>query len=144
MAALCCLTSVIKGNWFKAGSITMIWLLALQKCDHFYAFFMKYRYFTNIIFQIYIPLPPKIDPSVLGDGNKLFVFKSLLTTPSNVLPLHLKQTFPPTIWIFTEVEGDGIESRLPFEIFFTLTHSSCREVGSLGNILSNFARVSYF
>ena len=23
-----------------------------------------------------------------------FVFKSLLTTPSNVLPLHLKQTFP--------------------------------------------------
>ena len=38
--------------------------------------------------------------------------------PSNVLPLHLKQTFPPIIWFFTE--GDGIESRLPFEIFSTL------------------------
>ena len=40
--------------------------------------------------------------------------------PSNVLPLHLKQTFPPIIWIFTEVEGDGIESKLPFKIFSTL------------------------
>ena len=45
---------------------------------------------------------------------------SLLTIPSNVLPLHLKQIFPPMIWIFAEVEGDGIESRLPFKIFFTL------------------------
>ena len=59
---------------------------------------------------------------MLGDAdvNKLFVFKSLLTTPSNVLPLHLKQTFPPIIWIFTEGDGDGIESRLPFKIFSTL------------------------
>ena len=54
----------------------------------------------------------------MGDVNKLFVFKSLLTMPSNVL--HLKQTFPPIIWIFTEGEGDGIESRLPFKIFSTL------------------------
>ena len=54
-----------------------------------------------------------------GDVNKLFVFKSLLTTPSNALTLHLKQTFPPIIWIFTE--GDGIKSRLPFRIFSTLT-----------------------
>ena len=37
---------------------------------------------------------------------------------SNVLPLHLKQTFPQIIWIFTE--GDGIESSLPFKIFSTL------------------------
>ena len=41
--------------------------------------------------------------------------------PSNVLLLHLKQTFLPIIWIFTEGEGDGIESRLPFKIFSTLT-----------------------
>ena len=57
---------------------------------------------------------------MLGDVNNLFVFKSLLTMPRNVLPLGLKQTFPPVIWIFTESEGDGIESRLPFEIFSTL------------------------
>ena len=44
----------------------------------------------------------------------------MFTTPSNVLPLHLKQTFPPIIWIFIEGEGDGIKSRLPFKIFFTL------------------------
>ena len=56
----------------------------------------------------------------MGDVNKLFVFKSLLTMPSNVLPLHLKQTFPPIIWIFIEGEGCGIESRLTFKIFSTL------------------------
>ena len=28
----------------------------------------------------------------MGDVSKLFVFKSLLTRPSNVLPLHHKQT----------------------------------------------------
>ena len=65
---------------------------------------------------------------MLGDVNKFFVFKSLLTTPSNVLPLHLKQTFPPITRIFTEGEGDGIKSRLPFKIFstfgvFTLVNS---------------------
>ena len=38
---------------------------------------------------------------------------------SNVLPLHLKQTFLPIIWIFTEGEGDGIKSRLLFKIFST-------------------------
>ena len=36
------------------------------------------------------------------------------------LPLHLKQTLPPIIWIFTEGEGNGIESSLPFKIFSTL------------------------
>ena len=35
--------------------------------------------------------------TLLGDVNKLFAFKSLLTMPSHVLPLHLKQTFPPII-----------------------------------------------
>ena len=40
--------------------------------------------------------------------------------PSNVLPLHLKQTFPTTILNFTEGEGDEIKSRLLFKIFSTL------------------------
>jgi hypothetical protein len=48
-----------------------------------------------------------------------FFFKSLLTMPSNVLPLHLKQTFLLMVWIFTEGEGDGIKSRLPFKILST-------------------------
>ena len=43
---------------------------------------------------------------------------------NNVLPLHLKQTFPPMIWIFTE--GDEIESWLPFKIFSTLIKSEFR------------------
>ena len=53
---------------------------------------------------------------MLGDINKLFVFKSLLTKTSNDLPLQLK----PIIWILPEVEGDRIKSRLPFKIFSTL------------------------
>ena len=35
--------------------------------------------------------------TLLGIVNKLFVFKILLTTLSNVLPLHLKQTLRPMI-----------------------------------------------
>ena len=49
--------------------------------------------------------------TLLGIVNKLLNAKSLLASPSNVLPYYLKQTFPPIIWIFTEGEGDGIESR---------------------------------
>ena len=57
----------------------------------------------------------------MGGVIKLFVFPSLLTMPNNVLPLHLKQTLPTIILIFTGGEGDGVESRLPFKIFSTLT-----------------------
>ena len=55
-----------------------------------------------------------LEKTLLGDVNKLFVYKSLMTTHSNVLPLHLKQTFTAIILIFTEGEGDGIETRLSF------------------------------
>ena len=57
---------------------------------------------------------------MLGIVNKLLKTKFLLTSTSNVLPLHLKQTFPPIVWIFTEDQGDGLESRLSFKIFSTL------------------------
>ena len=40
---------------------------------------------------------------------------------SPLQPLHLKQTFPPIIWISTD--GDGIKSRLPFKIFSTLPNA---------------------
>ena len=53
---------------------------------------------------------------MLGDVNKLFVFKSMLTTPSNVLPLHLKQNYRPIIWILTGGEGDWTKSKLPLYI----------------------------
>ena len=50
----------------------------------------------------------------------------MLTTSSKFLPLHLKQTFPLIIWIFTEGEGDGIENTVPFKISFTLAlHTTC-------------------
>ena len=57
-----------------------------------------------------------------GQTGQKSAARCLLTSSSNVLPLHLKQTFPPIIWIFTEGEGegDGIESRQPFKNFSTL------------------------
>ena len=62
-----------------------------------------------------------IGKTLLEVVNKLLKTKGLLTMPSNVFPLHPKQTFPPMIWIFTEGEGDWIKSRLPFKIFFHFT-----------------------
>ena len=56
--------------------------------------------------------------NIAGWCQQIFCFKILLTMPSNVLPSHLKQTFPPMVWIF--IEGEEIESRLPFKIFSTL------------------------
>ena len=37
-----------------------------------------------------------------------FFFKSLLTMPSNVLPLHLKQTFPPKFEFLLKVKAMGL------------------------------------
>ena len=65
-----------------------------------------------------------IRQNIAGWCQQTFCFQSLLTMPSNVLPLHLKQTFPSIIWIFTEGESDEIKSRLPFKIFSTLKRIS--------------------
>ena len=62
--------------------------------------------------------PNVLFSKVCWDFNSFF-FKSLLTMPSNVLTLHLKQSFPSIILNFTE--GDGIKSRLSFKMFSTLT-----------------------
>ena len=51
--------------------------------------------------------------TLLGIVNKLFVFKSFLTTPSNVLPLHLSRPF---IEFSLKLKG----MRLNLEIVFTL------------------------
>ena len=58
----------------------------------------------------------------------LRVVNKLSTKPSNVLPLSLKKTFPPIIWIFTEGEGDGIESGLSSLAFllYTTKHKKAR------------------
>ena len=63
--------------------------------------------------------------ALLGVVNKHLDTKSLLTIPSNVLPLPINRpahqaNFPAHDLIFTEDEGDEFESRLPFRIFSTL------------------------
>ena len=71
--------------------------------------------------------------TLLGIVNILFVLKSLLTSPSNVLTY-----FPPIIWIFTKVEGDGIESRLSSLIFSKTTIiKSLWKIRNAKKILSN-------
>ena len=52
-----------------------------------------------------------------GDVNKLFVLKKFVDNPQQCFALT---TFLPIISIFTEGEGDGIKSRLPFKIVSTL------------------------
>ena len=61
------------------------------------------------------------DKTLLGIVNKLFLFKSLLTTPSNVLPLHLSYSN-----VGNTMEGYKIKSALPFKIFSTLAVSVIR------------------
>ena len=56
--------------------------------------------------------------TLLSFVSKRFSLKSLLTTPSNVLP---KKNKNKTFKCSRLLEGDGIESPLPFEIFSTLT-----------------------
>ena len=46
--------------------------------------------------------------------------KTFVYNAQQCFALHLKQNFQPIIWIFNEVEGDGIESRLPVRIFSSL------------------------
>ena len=48
---------------------------------------------------------------LLGDVNKLLITKSLLTSPSNVLPYYLPQINFPAINL-NFFEGDGIKSRM--------------------------------
>ena len=74
--------------------------------------------------------------NIAGCCQHNFENNSLLTMPSNVLPLHLKQTFLPIIWIFTE--GDEIESRLPIKIFSTLPCWSFSDICQLRLDFDNF------
>ena len=62
--------------------------------------------------------------TLLGVVNELLNTKSLLTSPSKqCFALFPQVNFPSTIWIFTEVEGDWIKSRLSPYIFSTLLMS---------------------
>ena len=58
-----------------------------------------------------------IRQNIAGWCQQTFCFKKVV---DNTQLLHLKQTFQPIIWIFTEAEGDGIESRLLFKKISTL------------------------
>ena len=59
-----------------------------------------------------------IRQNIAGWYQQTFCFQKCV---DNAQPIHLKQIFPPIIWIFTEGESDMIESRLPFKIFSTIS-----------------------
>ena len=75
--------------------------------------------------------------TLLGVVNKLLRRKSLLTSPSNVLPYYLKQTFPQIIRIFTQGEKDEIEPKLSSSIFSTLCISAKVETLILNGLWTN-------
>ena len=82
---------------------------------------------------------------MLGDVNKLFVFKSLLIMPSNFLSLHLKETFPPIIQIFTEGDVDGNESRLPLKSFLLYKFQFSKKIDQWEQVLQAWlAYLSFF
>ena len=55
-------------------------------------------------------------------AQQTFSFQKFVDNAQQCFALHLKQTFMNIIWMFTE--GDGIESRLPFKICFTLNQNA--------------------
>ena len=63
-----------------------------------------------------MPLPsPSVKIQIMDRKGVKAKQSWMLSMLSNVLTLSLKQTFPPKIQIFTEGEGDEIESRQPFK-----------------------------
>ena len=115
-------------EFFKLAILIFFCFISVKKAALSYevSFFLHYGWFFQNLGKeavwtfMHTTVAKNMSLSLKKLCQQLFVFKSLLTSPSNVLPLHLKQTFPPMIWIFTEGEGDGIESRLAFKIFSTL------------------------
>ena len=53
-------------------------------------------------------------------GQQTFCFQKFVDNTHQCFSFTPQANFPPLIWIFTEDEGDGIESRLSFKIFSTL------------------------
>ena len=56
-----------------------------------------------------------------------FLFQKLVDKTQQSLPYHLKQTFPPIIWIFAEGEGDRIKSSLSVYLLYSFDVSSKEE-----------------
>ena len=49
-----------------------------------------------------------------GWYQQTFCFQKFVDNTQQCFTLHLKQTFPHIIWIFTEGEGDGIQIQATF------------------------------
>ena len=55
--------------------------------------------------------------TLLGIVNNFFCIQKFVDF---IQQCFARTLFPPIIWIFIEGEGDGIEFRLPFELYLTL------------------------
>ena len=79
---------------------------------------------------------------LLGIVNKLLNTKSLLTSPSNVLPYYLKKTFLPIIWIFTEGERwwDQIQANFLNLFYFSFSKVSLFRCFTVVIIVSTWLR----
>ena len=76
---------------------------------------LKEFLFETFFFQLWLQKSDNLQHNTLVCFSKV-----CWQRPAMFLPLHLKQTFPPIIWIFSKGEVDGIKTRRPFKIFSTL------------------------
>ena len=71
---------------------------------------------------------------MLGDVNKLFVLKSLLTTPRNVLSLHLKKTLK--VKVMGSYPSYLLKSLLPYDVTSAYVHIFLRGASTAHRVLS--------
>ena len=76
---------------------------SLQSIFYSFSFSENSNYWRESLLRV-------IRQNIAGDVNSHFVLKSFLTMPSNVLPLHLNQTFPPIIFYWRGRWWDQIQA----------------------------------
>ena len=65
-----------------------------------------------------------IRQNIAGWCQQTFCFQKFVDNSQQCFDFTPQAKFQPIIWIFTDSEGDGIKSRLPFKIFSTLWYIS--------------------
>ena len=113
-------------------------------CESIFMPLCFYYFHWRCMFPVKIETLGIKGKTLLGFVSKLLKTKSFLTAPSHVLPFQLKQTFTPKIWIFTEGEGYGIGSSLPFKIFSTSPTYIINEIATLVSISFSCVFTKYY
>ena len=69
-----------------------------------------------------------VKAKIAGHCQQSFCFQKFVENAQQCFAFTPQANFPPIIWLFTDVEGDRTESRLPFKIFSTLPSQRRKEM----------------